>query len=206
MITHLKTYNWLNAFRGMRNPKKSWNLNDSSVIWQEEKGEIPFIGPNDLDLAIRLIKGGGDERKFLRQIMISFDLRATLKFFDQFSQYNFIVTNSTSQMHMAGKFGFKRNDFYDIFESDLEYLNYLISRYQDAKDKNFKKMIWHMIIARTPQSYLYTRTVTMNYETFLNMYRRRRKHKLTEWREFCEILYNELPYGKEFVETILGGK
>ena len=40
--------------------------------------EIALIGPKDLELAQRLIRAGGEHRKFLRQIFISFDLTAPL--------------------------------------------------------------------------------------------------------------------------------
>ena len=37
-----------------------------------------YIGPNDMDLAKRLIAGGTEHRKFLRQIMVSVDITAPL--------------------------------------------------------------------------------------------------------------------------------
>ena len=37
-----------------------------------------YIGPNDMSLAKRLIAGGTEHRKFLRQIMISVDITAPL--------------------------------------------------------------------------------------------------------------------------------
>lgn len=41
-------------------------------------GYYNFIGPKDMDLAQRLIKSGPEHRKFLRQIIVSFDLTAPL--------------------------------------------------------------------------------------------------------------------------------
>lgn len=40
--------------------------------------EYAFIGPNDLDLAHRMIKAGSSDRKFLRQILVSVDITAPL--------------------------------------------------------------------------------------------------------------------------------
>ena len=37
-----------------------------------------FLGPNDFDLATRLIKSGSEHRKFLRQIFVSVDITAPL--------------------------------------------------------------------------------------------------------------------------------
>lgn len=40
--------------------------------------EVAFIGPNDMDLMNRLINGGSEHRKFLRQIFVSMDITAPL--------------------------------------------------------------------------------------------------------------------------------
>ena len=56
--------NFENAIRGARNPLNSWNRMDS---YYDEDGNF-VLGPNDLDLAVRLRKAGSDHRKFVRQI------------------------------------------------------------------------------------------------------------------------------------------
>lgn len=63
-------------------------LYDKKVEWLCENGLrsmnydhhyiANFIGPNDMDLAKRLIAGGTEHRKFLRQIMVSVDITAPL--------------------------------------------------------------------------------------------------------------------------------
>lgn len=70
--------NFEGALRGMRNPLNSWAKSDSKITW--EYGETPRyeIGPNDMDLAKRLIAGGTEHRKFLRQIVVSVDITAPL--------------------------------------------------------------------------------------------------------------------------------
>ena len=70
--------NFEGALRGMRNPMNSWAKSDSKITW--EYGETPHyeIGPNDMNLAQRLIAGGNEHRKFLRQIMVSVDITAPL--------------------------------------------------------------------------------------------------------------------------------
>lgn len=40
--------------------------------------EYALIGPNDMNLAKKLIKAGTEHRKFLRQIMVSVDITAPL--------------------------------------------------------------------------------------------------------------------------------
>jgi len=39
---------------------------------------VAFIGPNDMQLAQKLIKAGPEHRKFLRQIYVSMDITAPL--------------------------------------------------------------------------------------------------------------------------------
>ena len=62
-------------------------LFDKYFDWLSEVGtlyeaddcvELFFIGPNDLNLAQRMIKAGTSDRKFLRQIMVSVDITAPL--------------------------------------------------------------------------------------------------------------------------------
>ena len=87
----LKTDVWgfKHALRGMRNPMNSWNKSDSGYAIKdyelhdgEEKivyDEDNFgIGSNDIDLMQRLINGGSEHRKFMRQIMVSVDITAPL--------------------------------------------------------------------------------------------------------------------------------
>ena len=57
-----------NAMRGARNPLNSWSRMDS---YYNEAHQY-MLGPNDLDLAVRLRRAGSDHRKFLRQVMVSF--------------------------------------------------------------------------------------------------------------------------------------
>ena len=53
----------------------------NGVIHRDENSncfEYAFIGPNDMDLAQRLIKAGPEHCKFLRQIFVSMDITAPL--------------------------------------------------------------------------------------------------------------------------------
>ena len=77
---YTQVFNFEGALRGMRNPLNSWAKSDSVWAWPNIYEDIPHfeIGPNDLDLAKRLIAGGTEHRKFLRQIMVSVDITAPL--------------------------------------------------------------------------------------------------------------------------------
>ena len=49
-----------------------------------------------------------------------------------------------------------------------------------------------------PESWLQTRTMTMDYANLRNIYFQRKNHKLTEWHQFCEWI-KTLPYAQELI-------
>ena len=56
-------------------------LYKEGVIKEDKEGnayKMTWIGPNDMDLAKRLIAGGPEHRKFLRQIFVSVDITGPL--------------------------------------------------------------------------------------------------------------------------------
>ena len=85
------TGNWEGAFHGLRHPMESYAKSDSifdfceaaeeeDVIIRDSNNilEVAAIGPNDIDLAQRMIKAGTPNDKFLRQIFVSVDITAPL--------------------------------------------------------------------------------------------------------------------------------
>ena len=84
----------------------------------------------------------------------------------------------------------------DLFWCDLiDVLNDYRVHYNETKDKRY----WKELIRLLPESWLQKRTITMNYENLLNMYRHRKKHKLTEWsKSFCDWV-KTLPYAEELI-------
>ena len=76
-------------------------------------------------------------------------------------------------------------------------LNKCREAYLKTKDKRY----WWQMIQLLPSSYNQKRTVMLNYEVLVGIYRWRKDHKLDEWREFCEWIeslpYSELITGKE---------
>lgn len=74
--------------------KNARNYNDNDC------SEYAIIGPKDMNLAKRLIAGGSEHRKFLRQIFVSVDITAPLYWWKEFDTYKVGTTaNSTSTMH-----------------------------------------------------------------------------------------------------------
>ena len=202
MITLERTsvMNLENAIRGARNPMNSWARMDSAY---DEDGTYR-LGPNDLDLAIRLRKAGSDHRKFIRQIFVSVDITAPLYWWKEYDTYKVVtVANSTSTMHKIHSKPFSLEDFScdHMTDSTKAFMQTVVDRLEEIRLKFLEtksKEDWYDMIQLLPSSYNQMRTCTFNYETLVNIYYARRNHKLQEWHTFCDWI-RELPYGKELI-------
>ena len=204
------------AIRGMRNPLESWEKSDSIILMEQDENKdfrgVAKIGKNDLELMQKLIKAGSEHRKFMRQIFCSVDITAPLFWWKEFDTYKIgTVSNSTSTMHKLASIPitmdcFEMDDFEDckddsnvyvsaIWVESITRLEKLRQTYNATKDKRY----WKELIRLLPESWLQKRTITMNYENILNMYRQRKNHKLTEWsKSFCDWV-KTLPYAEELI-------
>ena len=197
---HICVMNLENAIRGARNPLNSWAKSDS---FYDGAGQY-VLGPNDLDLAVRLCRAGSDHRKFIRQILVSMDITAPLYWWKEFDTYKVgTVANSTSTMHKIHAKPFTLEDFstdhmtpasLEQFERFLGYLEQVRLRYLDTKDKAH----WYDLIQLLPSSYNQMRTVSLNYEVLANLYYARRSHKLDEWHTLCHTIL-ALPYARQLL-------
>lgn len=189
-----------NAIRGARNPMNSWNRMDSHY---DESGNY-ILGPNDLDLAIRLRRAGSDHRKFIRQIFVSVDITAPLYWWKEYDTYKVsTVANSTSTMHKIHSKPFELDDFsHDHMTADtLSFMNQIVERLEAIRLRYIEtksKEDWYDLIQLLPSSYNQMRTCSFNYETLVNIYFARRNHKLTEWHTFCDWI-GTLPYANELI-------
>jgi len=221
------------AVRGMRNPLNSWDKSDSDVLyhafqnfsdddpmanryraWNDRFGLNFLFGKADLNLAQRLIKGGSEHRKFMRQIMVSVDITAPLYWWKEFDTYKVGTTaNSTSTMHKLASTPISVDCFetgdadWDLQFADgdkntvnifawtvIDCLERIRLRYLETKDIRY----WKELIRWLPNGWLQTRTVTMNYENLRSMYFQRRGHKLSEWLAFRTWI-ESLPYADELI-------
>ncbi len=200
-LNKIEVFNLEGAFRGLRNPLNSWHLSDSKVV-----GNGFFVlGKKDLELAQRMIKGGPDESKFLRQIGVSMDITAPLYWWKEMDTYKVgTVANSTSTMHKITSKEITEDDF--SFDDDwdltfnlakasvVESCEKLRQKYLDTQDKRY----WRALIQLLPEGYNQTRTWTANYQVLRNIYFARKNHKLEEWRDFCRVIEN-LRFGKQLI-------
>ncbi len=199
-IEKISVMNMENAVRGARNPMNSWQKSDS---YYDERGNY-VLGEVDLDLCRRLAKAGSDHRKYLRQIFVSMDITAPLYWWKEFDTYKVAtVANSCSTMHKVHAKAFSREDFScdRLSPAALSQLDVLIAFLEERRQvfvETKDKAAWHDIIQLLPSSYNQLRTVTMNYETLVNIYYARKSHKLAEWHTMCDVI-RSLPYATDLI-------
>lgn len=209
---------WEHAIRGMRNPMNSWEKSDSGYCethgpshcsdcphvssCHASEGDLEtkyIIGPNDLDLMMRLRNAGTDHRKFMRMITVYVDITAPLYWWKEFDTYKVgTVANSCSTMHKIHAKEFTLEDFscehmysHKLMFEIIKELN----KYRDLYNKEKHKAYWWEMIQLLPSSYNQKRTIKFNYEVLANIYKSRKTHKLDEWRDFCVWIEN-LPYSE----------
>ena len=210
---HVKTYNWLDALRGMRNSWESWSKMDSLEYYDKDREKMVFeMGAQDLALALRLVKAGSDHAKYLRQIMVSVDIIAPEYWWKEADTYKVgTVANSTSMMHTLGRTPFDESMFSmeDMSEEQKAALLDMLNTFRDAWIESGKKKpstTWRAMNQAIPISFNYRRTFTCNYAVLRAMYHSRKNHRLSEWEDFrqwCETLpHSELiTYVKEKKEA-----
>ena len=231
---HTQTFGWEGAFRGMRNPKDSWDKSDSDFsdtcynlgyrgncedcMYFAGFGNpcAPKIGEKDMNLAQRLIRGGSEHRKFMRQIFVSVDITAPIYWWKEFDTYKIgTVANSTSTMHTIQKHEINKFENFEVsdFRPDLDMIDDVklgmrVDSFLDDLEQLRQKFLmtmdktyWKELIRWLPCGWLQKRTVTMSYENLLAMCSKgqRRFHKLTEWSVDFINWARTLPYAQELI-------
>lgn len=190
-----------------------------------------LLGDNDHKLMMNLADGGPVHAKYRRMITVYVDITAPLYWWKEFDTYKVgTVANSCSTMHKIAEKEFTLEDFshehiisdwvgdnndamyywkakdavIESFASPLDGLRIIIgllNANRIAYLKTNNKKYWWQMIQLLPTSYNQKRTVMLNYEVLVGIYKWRRNHKLDEWHTFCDWI-EELPYS----ELIIGAK
>ena len=217
-------YNDMSTEERMRydEEKLAWLDNNGCTYYDTNSHvmEYAFLGPADLGLAQRLISGGSEHRKFLRQIQVSVYITSELFWWKEFDTYKIgTVANSTSTMHKIQSkpitkdcFGtielpaeqlveleardglYTADELHDFMEPTIKMCEDLRQAYNATKDKRY----WRMLIELLPESWLQSREVTLNYETIRSIVHQRKGHKLIEWQKFIHWAHT-LPYAGELI-------
>jgi hypothetical protein len=210
-ITNTEVYGLSHSLRAMRNALESWDKSDSFIDYSNPikgrnfiSGEHPNLGPNDLSLALKLIKAGPSHRKFLRSICVWCDITIPRYVYTELDTYKIsTVRNSCSTMHKLGHRDLTPDDFseQDVMPEVLAKLNELGKLYRETKEYDYVKQMKRIL----PEGFMQTSSYNTNYETLLNMYKQRKDHRLDEWRvtdnnevSICNWI-RSLPYMAEFI-------
>ena len=194
-IEKTEVFGWDAAIRGMRNPMNSWDKSDS--VWSngyidEDHVTVQYagdydeyqLGKNDRDLMMRLARGGAVHAKYRRMIVVTCDITAPLYWWKEFDTYKVgTVANSCSTMHKIHDKEFTLDDFsHEHLWGKAKVLleDYIIPTLNDDREcflESNEKDDWWQMIQLLPSSYNQKRTVMMNYEVLVGMYRDRKNHK-----------------------------
>lgn len=231
-IENFEVMGWEHTIRGMRNPTNSWGKSDSRFrgedgdyyditgdTWPEvADSKLFYLGLNDRDLMLQMVKADSVDSKFRRIITACFDITAPLYWWKEFDAYKVDAISCSTMCKIYAK-EFTFDDFSnehlfpssssdpeevyysqtaeelfsaaDVLQVIVEALNEYRKSYLETKDKDY----WWQIIQLLPSSYNQKRTVMLNYEALANIYQYQRYHKLDEWRDFCKWI-ESLPYSK----------
>lgn len=158
-----------------------------------------FIYTNDnklLKIADALAHKQRGHNKFLESINISLDITAPRYWWSEFDTYRVGVTKqSESTIHTLGKRDLTADDFeHGLPLGTLNTLNNIIDRYRCTENKYEKETLFLALKTTLPEGYLQRRIVVLNAKTLQNIIAQRINHRLPEWKQFCGILRNSLPF------------
>lgn len=214
-------YDWIADTFFVDSPKEFgcvWSYYDQGILNDDEDAtQYALLGPADLELAQRLAKAGSPHNKFLRQILVSFDINAPLYWWKEMSTYQVgTVANSESTMHTIMKREFQPSDFsFDgsfyhnnellvqtgmtVLQQQIFLLNTLRKHWFEEENVDRKKKIWKTIIQMLPSSYMQKRTWTGNYAILRAQDEQREGHRLTEWTDDYLRPLHALPYAENLI-------
>jgi hypothetical protein len=214
-------FGWEAAMEDMRNPYDSWADSDSKFYvdspylgaelarpWSNEfrVPEYPLIGPQDLELACKLIKRGSAHRKFMREIIIWVRLTIPRFVWQELDTYKVATTrNSCSTMNKLGSTDLEQSDFErPILESYLAHINEKGAALRVAKEEHAGVREARVQLKNDlPEGFLQRAGYVMSYETALKLFFDREVHRLPQWRADCPgslcAWVASLPYMDSFI-------
>ena len=137
--------------------------------------------------------GHGDD-KFLRQILVTFDMLAPRYFWAQFDTYGVFTTkNSQSTMHRGKAMDYQRMSDSLVDDKILALFEGIVEDYSlNPTEENLLK-----VKANMPEGICLAAGISTNYAQLRTIYFQRHTHRLPQWRWFCDEFIASLPYAKE---------
>lgn len=167
----------------------------------------------DIMRALKLTKlsnGNGAHGQWLTGVTVNFDLTLTNKAWVEAERYTFLnFVSSQSTMHRIINFDLSEqyNRYVDhrciaIMQEKQEQYFFIKEKLENTdKDNTYEierleralKQKYLELLYTNPAGFELTARMTTNYRCLLNIYIQRHDHRLPEWREFCQYLYDNLP-------------
>lgn len=123
---------------------------------------------------------------FLSGVLVSFNMTATIKFWEQFQRYHFKqIVSSQSTMHKLESM-LKDGTASFIYKTDIRAVQLLYQLYKE-------KAPFETLVYSCPLGLQLTARISTNYLQLKTIYKQRKGHKLEEWEKFCNFI-EELPY------------
>jgi hypothetical protein len=209
---------FVSAVEAMRNPMNSWWKSDShmqTVVDDDGQHEEFVLGQEDLKLMQNLSNAGVEHRTYARMIQVWVTIDAPLYWWKEMDRYTVGKTQvSCSTMHKIHAKEFTKDDFSvenivgveaeRAMETVINALNRTRDDYLTEADPVKKKKLWETLIQLLPSSYNQKRTINMNYEVCMKIWKERHNHKLKEWHILCDFIL-KLPYLKQIMNLKVGG-
>jgi hypothetical protein len=191
-ITFNEVYGFKTALRALRRPMNKER--------DESLGDTPT--EDDLRLMVQLAKRGDDHAKFMRMIGAGITVKAPRYFWLELDTYKlgrFDLDEehcSESTMHRKISEPFMVEDF-DNSDIPSPYLGQLNGVRELVANgtcslEGLKAMI--------PEGFLQTRDMLLNYQAMRRIYHARKNHALSQWREFCAWMVDNVPYSQLITE------
>jgi len=168
--------------------------------------ELPFIEFIDDDHLLSRVWDVSDclynkedgHNKFLESMQIWIYINAPRFLYSEIDTYRISTKQSESTMHTLTKRDLTQNDFeYNIPSFYLDHLNKRVKKVRE------NKIEIDILKNDLPEGFLQTRIWNMSYKTLRNIIKQRRKHKLLQWRMFCDYMLRNIKH-KEYFEDIKG--
>lgn len=164
---------------------------------------IEFIDDDHLlsrvwDVSDRLCDKEDGHNKFLESMQLWISINAPRFLYSEIDTYRISTKQSESTMHTLTKRDLTQNDFeYNIPSFYLDHLNKRVKKVRE------NKIEIDILKNDLPEGFLQTRIWNMSYKTLRNIIKQRRKHKLPQWRMFCDYMLRNIKH-KEYFEDIKG--
>ena len=154
--------------------------------------ELLAVQQQIYERSLKLYDKGEGHSKFLESIQVWLDLTLPRSLWSEYDTYR-VGTSKQSQstMHTLSKKPFNQN----MFEMPIppEFLSILERQRVSGNPLSELKNL-------LPEGFLQRRIVSTNYGVLRNILKQRKNHKLQQWKDFCQYIYENVQHPEYFFD------